>query len=111
MAATHGLVGGEIASLAEPALATLALRHSTPTVRETHEFVMAGGLISYGTDLADAYRMAGIHTGRILKGDKPAELSVQQATKIGLYINLRTAKALNLTVPASLLARADEVIE
>jgi putative ABC transport system substrate-binding protein len=92
-------------------IAALALRYSMPTSHETEEFVTAGGLISYGTDLAEAYRLAGVHTGRILKGDKPAELPVQQATKIGLYINLRTAKALGLTIPPMLLARADEVIE
>jgi putative ABC transport system substrate-binding protein len=92
-------------------LAKLAVRHRLPTIYEYHPFVAAGGLISYGGSVTDSYRLAGVYTGRILKGDKPAELPVLQSTKVELLLNLKTAKALGLTVPLSLLGRADEVIE
>jgi putative tryptophan/tyrosine transport system substrate-binding protein len=92
-------------------LAALSIRHSVPSVYQNHEFTAAGGLISYGGSLMDSYRLAGVYTGRILKGDNPADLPVQQSTKVELIINLKTAKALGLTVPLLLLGRADQVIE
>jgi putative tryptophan/tyrosine transport system substrate-binding protein len=92
-------------------LAALAVRHAVPTVHAYREFVAAGGLASYGGSITDSYRVAGGYTGRILKGEKPAHLPVQQGTKVELYINLKTAKALGITVPLPLSGRAEELIE
>ena len=92
-------------------LAELALRHAVPAVFVSREFVAAGGLMGYGGSLSDSYRLTGVYTARILKGDKPADLPVLQATKVEFYVNLTTAKALGLNVPNTLIGRADEVIE
>jgi len=92
-------------------LAALAIRHAMPAIYQFREFVSAGGLMSYGTTIVGTYRPLGVYTGRFLKGEKPAELPVQQATKVELIINLKTAKALGITVPLPLSGRADELFE
>ena len=92
-------------------LAALALRHAVPTIYQYHEFAASGGLMSYGGSLTEAYHLVGFYAGRILKGERVADLLVQQATKVDLIINMKAAKALGLTVPITLLGRADEVIE
>jgi putative tryptophan/tyrosine transport system substrate-binding protein len=92
-------------------LGRLSASHRVPAIYEHREFTAGGGLMSYSSDLAEAYRLVGVYVGRILKGEKPAELPVQQATNIKLLINLKTAKALGITFPLSLLGRADEVFE
>jgi len=92
-------------------IAALALRHALPTMFDVHEYVDAGALISYGSDFSDVLQLAGHYTGRILKGEKPAELPVAQSSKFELAVNLKTAKALGLTVPPLILAQADEVVE
>jgi putative ABC transport system substrate-binding protein len=92
-------------------LAELSLRYEVPAIYEDYEFVEAGGLMSYSGNIKESYRWAGLYTGRILKGDKPADLPVQRVTKVELIINLKTAKKLGITVPISLLGRADQIIE
>ena len=92
-------------------LATLTVRHSVSAIYQFRQFAAAGGLMSYGSSITDSHRLVGTYTGRILKGEKPPDLPVQQSTKVELTINLKTAKALGITVPITLLGRADEVIE
>ena len=89
----------------------MTVRHAIPAIYQYPEFVAAGGLMSYGTSETEYYRLVGTYAGRILKGDKPADLPVQQSTKVELFLNLKTAKALGITVPLPLSGRADELIE
>jgi putative ABC transport system substrate-binding protein len=92
-------------------LAALTVRHAVPAIYQFRSFPAAAGLMSYGSDILDSYRLTGIYTGRVLKGENPAELPVVQATKFELVINLKAAKALGISVPPSMQARADEMIE
>ena len=111
-------VGGLVITAGDPffagrarSLAALAMQYAVPTVSANPEFVVAGGLASYGSDIVNAYRLTGGYAGRILKGEKPGDLPVQQATKIELSINLKAARALGITVPLTVIGRADEVID
>jgi putative ABC transport system substrate-binding protein len=92
-------------------IAALTVHHGLPAIHQSRDFAIAGGLMSYAGSFMESHRQAGIQTGRLLKGDKPADLPVQQVTKVELFVNLKTAKSLGVTVPLPLLGRADEVIE
>jgi putative ABC transport system substrate-binding protein len=106
------LIGADVFfSVRSEQLAMLTVRHKLPAIFQTRQFAAAGGLASYATDVRDQYRLVGLYTGRVLKGDKPADLPVQQATKVELIINIKSAKTLAVTVPLPLLGRADDVIE
>ena len=110
-ATLNGLTNNALFTSRRVQLSTLAVKHSVPAIYPERDFPEVGGLMSYAPYVADQYRQVGIYTGRILKGEKPADLPVVQASKVELIINLKTAKTLGLTVPLSLLGRADEVIE
>jgi putative ABC transport system substrate-binding protein len=105
------VVGDPVLNAHNTELAAVAAKHSIPAISGLREFALEGGLVSYGASLSDALRLVGVYTGRILNGEKPAELPVVQSTKVELVVNMKTAKALDLTIPLSLLGRADEVIE
>ena len=92
-------------------LAALTIRHKLPAIQQSRDFALAGGLMSYGGSFVESHRQAGIYTGRILKGDKPADLSIQQVTKVELFINLKAAKNLGVTFPLSLVGRADQIVD
>jgi putative tryptophan/tyrosine transport system substrate-binding protein len=105
------LVGNEYFNNKREHLVAMSARYGLPTIHENREFTVAGGLMSYGTNVPDVYRQVGIYTGRVLKGENPAELPVLQPTKFDIAVNLKTAKALGIDVPTSILLRADEVVE
>ena len=92
-------------------LAALTIRHAVPAIHQSRDFTTAGGLMSYGGNFVESHRQTGVYAGRILKGDKPADLPVQQVTKVEFVINLKTAESLGVTFPLSLLGRADQVVE